>query len=126
MKPGLLLLVLPMLGGTCDGKVEVTYVNQQFMWVRSRSIETDSVTVIRGTIVGDTVMDGNILYCVKSSCESYANWPETYSCLNSRISLALTENSTYDIYGWSEPADSRNPSSDRFMTTYHENWVCCD
>ena len=125
-KFALLLFVLPMLGGSCNGQ-EYTWHNQQYIWVRcNTTVSQDSVVVVRGRITDTVELNGDRLYFVESACEAYSDWPENTECLESRITLRLLENFEYDIVGWSEPQDRRDPSVDRVPTTFREAWTCCD
>ncbi len=123
-KFALLLFVLPMFAGQCD-RQEVTWHNQQYIHVRANGTASeDSIIIVRGRIYDTTVIDGQRLYFVESACESFADWPETNQCLDSRITLSLVEGREYDIAGWSEPGDRRAPVRD--MTVFQTSWICCN
>ena len=124
MKWSLLLFVLPMLAGNCN-RQEVTWHNQQYIWVRANgTVAEDSVVIVRGRISSTTFFGGQRLYFVESACESFADWPDVNECLDSRITLSLVEGLEYDIYGWSEPGDRRTPV--RNMTVFQTSWTCCN
>jgi len=126
MKPGLLLLIIPMLGGECDG-TEYTWENQQYIWARANTtVAEDSIVVVRGRVLETVELDGQRLFFVESACEAYSDWPANTECLESRITLLLEEGIEYDIVGWSEPQDRRSPEDTRFMTMLYETWTCCD
>lgn len=126
LRPSLLLFVLPMLGSQCDGQ-EYTWDNQQYIWARANTtVSEDSIVVVRGRVLETVELNEQRLFLVESACESYSDWPQNMECLESRITLLLEEGIEYDIVGWSEPQDRRNPSADRVMITLREAWTCCD
>ena len=112
-----------MLAVEC-GYQELDLSNQQFVWIKSYTTDPDSAVVVRGTLEATVLRDEDNLFFVKSACEGYIAWPETFGCVDSRITLALLPDVTYDIIGWSEPVDRRSP--DMTMTVFHEAWICCE
>ncbi len=124
MKLGLLLLVVPMLGGEC-ARTEATWFDSQYFWVRADSGNEDAVTVVRGTFLGDVVQGDDRLFFIESFCHEWESWPEKYRCLQSRCVLSLEDGAVYTIVSWTEPLDRRDPS-DRQLIIQHTDWVCCE
>ncbi len=124
MRCGLVLLLVPMLGGQCDGQ-EFTWDNQEYIWARANTtVAEDSVIVIRGRVLDTVVLGGQRLVFVESACTSFADWPWNTECLESRITLRLVDRIEYDIVGWSEPGDRRTPVRD--TTVFQTSWTCCN
>ena len=123
-KFALLLFVLPLFGGQCDGD-ELSWDNQQYIWARANTtVSQDSVVVVRGRVLETVELNGQWLVFVESACEAYSDWPANTECLESRITLLLEEGTEYDIVGWTEPLDRRSPVRD--MTVLRSAWTCCD
>jgi hypothetical protein len=117
--------VLPLFGFTCEGREEYTWVNQQYLWIKCYSSDSESaVTIVRGRILDTTILDGKRLYFVESACEAYSDWPTNTECIESRITLSLMDNFEYDVVGWTEPVDRITPVRD--LEYFRDNWTCCD
>jgi hypothetical protein len=84
----------------------------------------DAVTVVRGTLLNTAEANGQRLYFIHSACEDFTDWPEQFDCADSRITLYLQPDVQYDIVGWSEARDRRQP--DRTLTVLRDSWMCCD
>jgi len=122
-KFGLLLFVVPMFGGQCDGQ-EYTWDNQQYIWARANTIASeDSIVVVRGRVLENIELNGQRLFFVESACTSFSDWPQNTECLESRITLFLSDGIEYDVIGWSEPSDRSVPVRD--VTVYRSSWICC-
>ena len=121
-KFGLLLFVLPMLGGQCNSEHYI-YEDQEFVWLRAYTTSDDPFTLARGSILSSAVVDGASLFFIRSWCDDYPNWPNTNPCLDSRLELILYQDVVYDVVGWSEPSDRTMP--EREVTVFRTQWTCC-
>lgn len=109
----LITLFLPLLAPTCSQQ-EASWYGYQFVFVRA----TDHEVIAVDGFIHDAVQQGDdYLYFIESECVTdLIDW----SCPDSVITLMLNENVSYDIYGWTEPSDRRDPN--RVMVLLAENW----
>ncbi len=96
----------------------LTLVNTELLWIRSHD-PADTVDLVVGSSMDSLQASSELwLYFATSECLQWNE--ELFGCLASETQVALTAGVGYDLVGWSEAEDRREP--DREMVPIVDGW----
>ena len=96
----------------------LTLVNTELLWIRSLD-PSDTVDLVVGSSMDSFQQSPELwLYFATSECLQWN--AELFGCLDSETQVALTAGVGYDLVGWSEAEDRREP--DREMLPIVDGW----
>ena len=96
----------------------LTLLNTELLWIRSHYL-ADTVDLVVGSSMDSFQQSPKLwLYFTTSECLQWNE--ELFGCLDSETQVALTAGVGYDLVGWSEAEDRREP--DREMLPIVDGW----